>query len=44
MLKYQIFVKIRPVQADLLHAEGRTDGLTDMNEASNRFSQFPEPI
>ena len=33
------FKKIRPVAAELFHADGRTDG---HDEANNRFSQFYE--
>jgi hypothetical protein len=32
-------MKIRPVGAELFHADGRTDG---HNEANSRFSQFCE--
>ena len=32
-------MKIRPAGAELLHADGRTDGL---DEANSRFSQFGE--
>jgi len=36
-------MKIRPVGADLFHADGRMDGRTDGHvEASSRFSQFCE--
>jgi hypothetical protein len=34
------FMTIRPVGAELFHADGRTDGQT--NAANNRFSQFSE--
>jgi len=35
------FVKIRPVGAELFHADRRTDGRTDTHEEVNsRFSQF----
>jgi hypothetical protein len=30
------FIKIRPVEAELFHADGRTDGL----ESDGRFTQF----
>jgi hypothetical protein len=33
------FMKIRPVAAELFHADGRTDG---HDEADSRFSQFRE--
>jgi hypothetical protein len=33
------YMKIRPVGAELFHAEGRTDG---HDEANSRFSQFCE--
>ena len=41
------FMKIRPVGAEFLHADGRTDRQTDRqtdrrDEANNRFSQFYE--
>jgi hypothetical protein len=37
------FMKIRPVGAELLHAEGQTDGKTDRHdEVNSRFSQFSE--
>jgi hypothetical protein len=39
ILKYQIFMKIRPVGAELFHADGRTDRHEDAN---SRFSQFCE--
>ena len=40
-------MKIRPVGAELFHADGRKDGPTDgnsdgYNEANSRFSQFCE--
>jgi hypothetical protein len=35
------FMKIRPVTAELFHADGRTDG---HGEANSRFSQFCERI
>jgi len=36
-------MKIRPVGAKLLHADGRTDGQPDgHNKANSRFSQFFE--
>jgi hypothetical protein len=35
------FMKIRPVGAELFHADGRTDGQTDRyDDASNRFRNF----
>jgi len=37
MLKYQNFMKIRPVGSELSHADGRT-GRRD--EGNSRFSQF----
>jgi len=37
--KKSYFVKIRPVGAELFHADGRTDG---HDEANSRFSQFCE--
>jgi hypothetical protein len=33
-------MKIRPVWADLFHAEGRTDGQTDMTELRFAFRNF----
>ena len=36
------FIKIRPVGAVLFHADGRTDGQTDMTKLLTRFSQFCE--
>jgi len=33
------FIKIRPVGAELFHADGRTDG---RDETNSRFSQFCE--
>jgi hypothetical protein len=33
------FIKIRPVGAELFHADGQTDG---HDEANGRFSQFCE--
>jgi len=39
ILKYQMFMKIRPVGAELFHTEGRSDG---HDEANGRFSQFCE--
>jgi hypothetical protein len=36
-------MEIRPVKAELFHADGRTDRQTDINdEANSRFSQFFE--
>jgi hypothetical protein len=38
-------MKIRPVEAELFHADGRTDRQTDRDrhdEANSRFSQFCE--
>jgi hypothetical protein len=36
-------MKIRPVGAELLHVDERTDGRTDgHDEANSRFSQFCE--
>jgi len=36
-------MKIRPVKAKFLHADGRTDGHTNRHdEANSRFSQFCE--
>jgi len=35
---------IYPVGAELIHADGRTDGRTDRHdEANNRVSQFAKP-
>ena len=43
ILKYKIYVKIRPVGAELFHADRRTDGRADEhNEDNGRFSQFFE--
>ena len=36
------FMKIRPVGAELLHADGRTDGQTDMMTQNSHFSQLCE--
>ena len=36
------FIKIRPMGAELFHADGRTDRETDKYEAKSRFSQFCE--
>ena len=36
ILKYQNFIKISPVGAELFHAGGQTDG---QNDANTRFSQ-----
>jgi hypothetical protein len=33
-------MKIRPVTADVLHAEGQTDGHTLYDEANSHVSQF----
>jgi len=33
-------VKIRPVGAELVHVDGRTDGQTDTAKLKRRFSQF----
>jgi hypothetical protein len=38
-LKYQVFIKIRPVGAELFHVDGRRD---KHDEANSRFSQFCE--
>jgi len=36
-------MKIHPVTAELLHADGRTDGWTDRyDKANSRFPQFCE--
>ena len=36
-------MEIRPVEAELFHADGRTDRQTDrQDEAKSRFSQFCE--
>jgi len=36
-------MKIRPVGAELFHADGKTDVRTDIHdEANNQFSQFCE--
>ena len=37
--EYSDFMKIRPMDAEFLHADGRTDMY---DEANNRFSQFWE--
>jgi hypothetical protein len=47
MLKYQNFIKIHLLEAELLHADGRTKGRKDRHvdrrdEANNRLSQFLE--
>ena len=43
ILKTSNFMKIRPVRAELFHADRRTDGRTDRyNEANSRFSQLCE--
>ena len=34
------FVKIRPVEAELLHADGATDGRTDMTQLKVAFAIF----
>jgi len=39
ILKNQIFMKISPVEAELFHADGQTDG---HDEANSRFSKFCE--
>jgi hypothetical protein len=37
------FMKLRPFEAELFHADGRTDGQTDIHdEANSRLSQFYE--
>jgi hypothetical protein len=37
------FIKIRPVEAELFHADKRRDGMTDgHDEANSHFSQFCE--
>ena len=37
------FMKIRPLGAELFHAEGQTDGQADRHdEAKSRFSKFCE--
>jgi hypothetical protein len=36
------FMKIRPVGAELLQAEGRTDGQKDMKKLTVDFSKFFE--
>jgi len=39
------FMTIRPVGAELFHADGRTDGQTNKRDAANnRFSQFFERL
>ena len=35
-------MKIRPVEAGLIHADGRTDRHTDRHETNSRFSQVCE--
>jgi hypothetical protein len=41
--KYKISLKIRPVGAELLHADGQTDSQPDgYDEANSRLSQFCE--
>jgi hypothetical protein len=39
MLKCQIVIKIRPLGAEMFHADGQTDR---HDETSRRFSQFCE--
>ena len=34
------FMKIRPVGAELFHADGRTDRQTDMTKLTVAFTQF----
>ena len=42
-LKYQNFMKRRPIEIELFHVDGRMDGRTDrLDETNNRFSQFCE--
>jgi len=42
-VKTSNFMKIRPVGAELLHTDGRTEGWMDRRaEANGRFSQFSE--
>ena len=40
ILKYQNFVKILPVEAELFHADGRTDRRTDMTKLIVAFRNF----
>jgi hypothetical protein len=43
ILKYQNFMKIRPVGAELFHADRQTDGHTDgHDEGNSRYSQYCE--
>ena len=43
ILKISNFMKIRPVEAEFLHADERNDGRTDrQDEANSRLSQFCE--
>ena len=37
--KTSIFMKIRPLRAELFHVDGRTDGGKKHDEANSRFSQ-----
>jgi hypothetical protein len=37
-------MKIHPVVAELLHADGRTDGRTNRHEANSRSSQLCERV
>jgi len=36
-VKYQIFIKFRPLGTDLSHADGRTDNMTKLTVALRNF-------
>jgi len=44
ILRFSNFKKIRPVGAELFHADGRTDRQTDMTKDKSRFSKFCERV
>jgi hypothetical protein len=37
-------MKIRPLEAKLFHADGRSNEQTDLDEANSRFSKFCERV
>jgi len=44
ILKYVIFMKNRPVRAELFHAGGRADGQTDMTKLIVVFLNFANSL
>ena len=43
-LKISIFMKIRPVGAELFHADGQTDGHDDLIFARRNFANEPKNV